>query len=294
MRLSFSIFFVLCALNGFSQVGINTTTPSAASVIDIQSSNGTNFGGLLPPRVDLADRDLIPVTAADEGMLVYVINPPNSQLQIWDGTAWRTLFPQSIEFSAVLAAWDVSGLPGGRNNYGPSPFNATSSNQSVTVGGLTRGSGLTTTGIAASSAWGANGWFAAAPTETQATAIANNNFATFTITPNFGINVSLTTIEPYNIRRSNEGPTTGIWQYSIDGTNFIDIGTSITWGRNTTATGNPQAALDLSSITDLQNLTSATTVTFRIVNWEATTNAGTWYINDHVAGPDFIIRGNIK
>lgn len=271
-------------------MGINTTTPSAASVIDVQSSsNGTSFGGFLPPRVTVAERDMIPVTVADEGMLVYVVNPPNSQLQIWDGTAWQTLFPQSVEFSAVLAGWDVNGL----SDYGETPFGTTVSSASVTVDGLTRGSGLTTGGTAAGNAWGAAGWYntgANMPDD----AIIDGSYVTFTITPNFGINISFTEIAPYNIRRSTTGPTTGLWQYSIDGTNFIDIGIPITWGSDTSATGNPQVALDLSGISYLQNLTSTTTVTFRIVNWGATAAGGNWYINDQVAGPDFIIRGNIK
>jgi len=287
MKNVFTIALLLTTLALFPQVGINTTTPSDASVIDIQSSNnGTNFGGMLPPRVTLAERDLIPVTAADEGMLVYVINPPNSQLQIWDGTAWQTLFPQNIEFSAVLAAWEVLGVGG----FGPSPFDATESSASVTVGGLTRGT-LTTTGVAAANAWGANGWFETSPSS-QFDAIAAGSFVTFTITPNFGVNVSLTTIEPYNIRRSDTGPTTGIWQYSINGTDFFDIGTPINWG-GSTAAGNPQVAIDLSGIADLQNLTSTTTVTFRIVNWGATGALETWYFNN-INGNDLIVRGNLR
>lgn len=290
MKNVLTIVLLFITLTVFTQVGINTTTPSGNSVIDIKSSNdGVNFGGLLPPRVTLAERDMISPDATDEGMLVYVMNPPNSQLQIWDGTAWQTLFPQNIEFSAVLAAWEMNGLTA----YGPSPFDASESSASVTIGGLIRGAGLNTGGTAAGNAWGARGWFDVGPDLPQ-DAIAAGSFVTFTINPNFGVNVSLTTIEPYNIRRSGTGPTTGIWQYSINGTAYSDIGTPITWGVVTTAAGNPQAAIDLSGIADLQNLTSTTTVTFRIVNWGAGETTGTWYINDQVAGNDFIIRGNIK
>lgn len=290
MRLFILTFLVLGALNGFSQVGINTTSPSEKSVIDIRSSSdGTSFGGFLPPRVTLAERDLIQPDPADEGMLVYVINPPNSQLQIWDGTAWRTLFPQSIEFSAVLAGWEMDGL----TNYGLSPYNATVTSASVTVGGLTRGSGLSTGGTAAGDAWGSAGWYSAAPTETQATSIANNKFVTFTITPNFGINLSITAIEPFRVQRSGTGPQNGIFQYSLDGVNFIDIGTVFTYPI-VGAPGNQIPSFDLSGIADLQNLTSTTTVTFRLVNWGATGTGGTWYIIDQNAGPDFIIRGNLN
>ncbi|MCR9181611.1 MAG: hypothetical protein NXH73_01680 [Flavobacteriaceae bacterium] len=290
MKQVLTIVLLFTTLTVFSQVGINTTTPSDASVIDVHStSDGIHFGGMLPPRVTLAERDLIPVTAADEGMLVYVLNPPNSQLQIWDGTAWQTLFPQSIEFSAVLAAWDVLGVGG----FGPSPFNASESSASVTVGGLTRGSGLTTSGGGSANSWGADGWESGLPNESQANSIATGKFVTFTVMPNFGVNVSLTTIEHYNIRRSGTGPTTGIWQYSINGTDFSDIGAPIIWGGDTSATGNPQAAIDLSGIADLQNLTSTTTVTFRIVNWDASGAGGTWYINN-INGNDLIVRGNLR
>jgi len=281
-----SLFFTI---NSVAQVGINTTNPSPAAVLDVSSSaDGTNFGGLMPPRVTPAERDLISVTPSDEGLMVYVINPPNSQLQIWDGTAWQTMFPQNIEIYTVLVAWDVLGVGG----FGPSPLNATTTHPAVSVGGLTRGAGLTTAGGGSNDSWGADGWYSTAPTETQASAIANNKFVTFSITPNFGVNLSILAIEPYNIRRSAAGPTTGIWQYSINGGAFVDIGTEITWGGTITAAGNDQVAIDLSGIADLQNLTSTTTVTFRIVNWGATASGGTWYVNN-IAGYDLNIRGNL-
>lgn len=275
-----------------SQVGINTTTPSAAAVLEISSSSdNVNFGGFMPPRVSPTERDDIPVTAADVGLMVYVINPPNSQLQIWDGSAWQTLFPQSVEFSKVLAAWEVLGLPGGLNNYGPSPFEATTNHPSVNISGLTRNGALTTINTGAANAWGANGWYNSGPNLPE-DAIAAGSFVTFTITPNFGVNVSLTAIEPYNIRRSGTGATTGIWQYSINSVDYFDIGSQISWGGDISGTGNTQTAIDLSGIGDLQNLTSTTTVTFRIVNWGASGAGGTWYINN-VNGNDLVIRGNL-
>lgn len=292
MKILLTIVFLFISISVFSQVGINTTTPSPAAVLDVNSSsNGTDFGGFMPPRVTPTERDAIPVTAADEGLMVYVINPPNSQLQIWDGSAWQTMFPRNIELSTTLAAWEVNGVHL-IQGFGPSPYDASTSHPGVTVGGLTRGSGLTTTGGAANNAWGANGWPSGLPTENQANAIATNKFVTFTITPSFGVNVSLTTIEPYNIRRSGTGPTTGIWQYSINGVDYFDIGSEITWGGDTSASGNNQVAINLSGIPELQNLTSTTTVTFRIVNWGTTNNGATWYVNN-INGNDLVIRGNL-
>jgi hypothetical protein len=275
----------------FSQVGINTTTPSPASVLDVNSSSdGTNFGGFMLPRVTVAQRDLIPATEEDAGLAVYVIDGANSQMQVWNGTTWRSLFPNSIEVSTIICAWDVNGLTA----YGPSPYAATITGNGVTIGGLTRGSGLTTTGMAAGSTWGATGWYEGSTPDMPNDAIAANTFVTFSITPSFGVEISLSVIEPYNIRRSGTGPTTGIWQYSINGGAYIDIGSPITWGPVTTpaAAGNLQSAINLTEISPLQNLTSDSTVTFRIVNWGASGNTGTWYIND-ISGNDLIIRGKI-
>ncbi|WP_339611238.1 hypothetical protein [uncultured Planktosalinus sp.] len=284
-----SLLFLFLYGTMHSQVGINTTTPSPASVLDVNSSSdGTNFGGFMPPRVSPAERDLIPVTASDEGLMVYVINPPNNQLQLWDGTSWQIVFPQQIFIDTIIASWDMEGLA----NYGPSPFTPGNSSSSVVVNGLERGTGLNTSGTAAGDAWGASEWYSAAPTETQSSAIANNKYVTFTITPNTGNNISISSIEPYNIRRSGTGPINGIWQYSIDGVNFIDIGTVINWGVTTSGAGNPQQAINLSGVNDLQNINSSTTITFRVVCWGATGTGGTWYFNDFGAGDDLIIRGN--
>lgn len=275
-----------------SQVGINTTTPSDASVLEIQSSgDGVKFGGFLPPRVTLAQRGSIPVTAADEGLIVFLSDGSTRCLQIYNGTenSWENmhcleLAPDSTPDPTVIAAWEVNGVTG----FGSSPFDATSSDPGVTIVGLTRGTGLTTSGTPAANAWGANGW----DTTNQADAIAANNFATFSITPNVDTNVSFTSIAPYNIRRSGTGPTTGIWQYSINGTDFFDIGSAITWGTTTSGAGNNQIAIDLSGIGDLQNVVSTTTVTFRIVNWNASNAGGVWYINN-VTGDDLIVNGII-
>jgi|GEM_PF-1788135 len=283
--LSILVFFLSLSL--FSQVGINTTTPSPAAVLDINSSNdGTNFGGLMPPKVTIAQRDLIPVTPADDGLLVYVTDGVNRYLQIYDGVdgVWRTIYPTSFELSALLVGWDVNDLI----NSGPSPFNPTYLHSSINAGGLTRGTGLgAATG---SNAWGANGF----NVPSQLDAINTNKFATFTITPSFGVIVSLTTIEPYNIRRSNTGPILGRWQYSVNGVDFFDIGSEISWGDILGTPGNPHLAIDLSGIAALQNLTSTTTVTFRIVSWGATNAVGTWYFENATSGNDLVIRGNIN
>lgn len=185
----------------------------------------------------------------------------------------------------TLAGWEMSGL----SAYGPSPFAASTSNANIAIGGLTRGSGITTTPTAAGNAWGGNGL-----NETSfANALTGNDFASFQITANAGFTVSLTQIAAYNIRRSSSGPTTGKWQYQVGSGSFVDIGTEITWGSSTAAGGNAQAAIDLSGISALQNVASGTTVTIRCVLWGGSAAAGTWYINNFQTGNDFVITGSV-
>ncbi|MCW5906832.1 MAG: putative Ig domain-containing protein [Chitinophagales bacterium] len=186
---------------------------------------------------------------------------------------------------SVLAAWDFNGY----SAYGSSPQAATSTHSNVTVVGLTRGSGVGTTPTAAANAWGGTDW---STSSSSATAISTNDFVTFSITANTGYDVSLSSISAYNVRRSTAGPTTGLWQYQIGSGSFTDIGSAITWGSITSASGNPQTAIDLSGISALQNISSGTTVTFRIVNYNAS-GTGSWYLNDPNAssGNDFVVNG---
>lgn len=70
-----------------AQVGINTVSPSDAAVLDVNSSSdGINFGGFLPPRVDSAGKMNIAskATASDEGLLIFFED--TRCLQIWNGT----------------------------------------------------------------------------------------------------------------------------------------------------------------------------------------------------------------
>ncbi len=204
-------------------------------------------------------------------------------LSLNSGTSWATL---------QLAAWDFSTLPGGTGNFGPSPDAATTTDSSVSAGSanLTRGSGLTTSGTGAAGAWGANGFSSSSTSESAA--ILANDYVTISLTVASGYSVSLSDIAAYNIRRSSTGPTTGIWQYSINGGAYTDIGNAITWG---TSGGNSQSAITLSSISDLQNLTAGTQVSFRVDSWGATSSSGTWYFNDlgNSTTSDLIFDGTV-
>jgi hypothetical protein len=191
--------------------------------------------------------------------------------------------------ASVLAGWSMSGLPGGSGNYGPSPFAPDNTDPNLTVGGLTRGSGVGTSGTGAAKAWGGNAW----NVTSESAAISGNLFATFTLTPKAGYKVSLSDIAAYNIRRSGTGPTTGIWQYQVGTGGFTDIGSSITWGSNTSSTGNGQGSVNLSGISALQNVPAGTTITIRLVNWNASGSSGTWYFNGQGTTPNLTFNGTV-
>ncbi|MCL2413780.1 MAG: chitobiase/beta-hexosaminidase C-terminal domain-containing protein [Bacteroidales bacterium] len=196
--------------------------------------------------------------------------------------------PQPIN----LATWTLSGMSGG----GVSPFAPTTSADGIIVGGLTRGgstTGLIASGSPAGSAWGgvitpANN----AGGGSMATAIANGSFVTFTVQAEVNNRVSLTQIGAYNVRRSAGGPQQGQWQYSLNGTDFFDIGSPITWGGTTSDAGNVQPAIDLSSINALQDVGNEVTITIRIVLWNNGNN-GTFWLNGHSNGGsmNFTING---
>lgn len=196
--------------------------------------------------------------------------------------------------TVTLAAWDFDPLTGGAGNWGPSPYTATVSNTNVVVGGLTRGSGVATdvSATASADAWGGHNF----QSTTALAAESANKFVTFSVTPNTGKTISLSSIEPYNIRRSGSGPNIGQWQYQVGSGSFTDIGSAITWGSTITSAGNSQTAIDLTSIAALQNV-SGTTVTFRVLLWGGTAAGGTWYFNDPPTASndlDLIITGSVR
>lgn len=183
----------------------------------------------------------------------------------------------------TAVSWsEINSLPGGNGNFGPSPYTPDVVHADVIATGLVRGAGIETTGTGAGNAWGGNGFTIGADLNG---AIAAGEYVYFSLTPNAGKKFSLSQIAPYNIRRSGSGPTIGQWQYSIDGINFFNIGGAITWGGTTNNRGNDQSAIDLSAISDLQEVTESTTVTFRLVTWGATNITGTFYFNAHTSVP---------
>lgn len=177
----------------------------------------------------------------------------------------------------------------GVSAYGPSPFAPTSTNPAVTTIGLTRGTGVGTGGTAAANAWGGSTW----GTFTDiADAITADATVTFSITPSNGVPVSIDSIDSYNLRRSSSGPSMVQWQYKLGAGAFVDIETPIDLTVSSSG-GNILPSLDLTGITDLNSVADGTTVTFRMVNWNAS-GTGTWYIQNFQTGDDFVVNGTVN
>jgi hypothetical protein len=187
-------------------------------------------------------------------------------------------------YTGILAGWDVNGL----TNFGVSPMSPTTNAPNVIVGGLTRGSGVTTPGTAAPGAWGGAAFNAAS----SPAAVTANEFATLSLTPAAGCQVSFGSVSAFNYRRSSTGPPSGVLQYRLGAGTFNDLAT---FSYATGSGGHALSAVDLSGIAALQTVGAGTNVTFRIVNYGASSSAGTWYIYDVAANsdPDFAISGTV-
>lgn len=83
--------FLFISMELFGQVGINTTSPSPASILEVSSTqDNIHFGGLMPPRVPtIANRNSIGPSFSDIGLLVFVDEV--QCLQVWNGTTWEDI-----------------------------------------------------------------------------------------------------------------------------------------------------------------------------------------------------------
>lgn len=171
----------------------------------------------------------------------------------------------------ILASWDVNAVSG----YGPSPLAPNVFHPDVVVQGLTRGSGVGTSGTAAARAWGGNGW---QQSVVASDAIAAGKFATFGFTSTAPSTVSFQQISKFNYRRSGTGPSSGVLQVQVGGGEFADIAT-LSFS-SSSSSGASLAPIDLSAISALQNVASGVPVVFRIVQLGATSSGGTWYVFD--------------
>ncbi len=287
---------------GVSSVAINSATLNAIVNPNNQATTAqflygltTNYNSTAAVTGTLAGGAALAVSAAITNlapatMYHFIITATNASGsvtgldQTFTTTSLNAGGAGGTNYAGILAGWDVSGL----TNYGTSPQAPTSNAPNVLVVGLTRGSGLTTNSSAAAHTWGANGW----STTTAAAGITANQFMTFSLTVTNGGTMNISNLSRFDYKRSNTGTTNGVLQYQTGGGAFTDI-TNLIF---TSPSGASLGPIDLSGFGALQNITPGTTVTFRLVNYNAGGAGGNWYIYD-LAGStalDFSVSGSVS
>ncbi|MCH8495692.1 MAG: CHRD domain-containing protein [Balneolales bacterium] len=181
----------------------------------------------------------------------------------------------------TLAAFNLTGA----EQPAVSPFPSTTSADNV-AGSLGRGSGLTATSL--NNGFSSNAFDVA----TFETAFEEDKHLDVVIQLEPGYKANLSSIE-YYFRRSNTGPTTAKWAYSLDGEEFTiftdDIDMS-EFGANDTKYG----PVDLSDIEELQGVLSYDAVILRMVTWGASASGGTGAFGRFTGGDDVVVTGTVE
>ena len=186
--------------------------------------------------------------------------------------------------TGAMLTWNVAG----QTNYGTQGLKATTVAAGVTNSlGLTRGSGVTTSGTAASGAWGGANW-----QSTSSAGISGSDFVTFGATVASGQTLSLSSVD-LNYRRSSSGATSGLWQYQLNAGGWVTIGDFTNEFSSTSSSGAAMPELNLSGITALQNLAAGTAFNLRLTPYGSTSSGGTWYVYD-INGKDLVLNGTVK
>ncbi|MFT5077559.1 MAG: hypothetical protein ACI825_000259 [Planctomycetota bacterium] len=88
----FLFFLFIIPLVSLGQVGIGTTTPCDASMLEISgSADGVNYKGLIPPRLpSQAYKANINPATTDIGLMIFVED--TGTLEMWNGTAWEVAY----------------------------------------------------------------------------------------------------------------------------------------------------------------------------------------------------------
>jgi hypothetical protein len=189
-----------------------------------------------------------------------------------------TLLPAAAD---VIAAWETTG----QSSFGTQGLAATTSAPGVSVGGLSRGSGVSTSGSGiAANAWGAQGFDAATVEE----AAAAGNFITFTVTSGSGAGISFETFD-LHYRRDGSGPELAALQFQIGSGGFIDVEEFFLVSGMAGGVIDP---IDLTGYEDLQGVTGQT-VTFRLIPYGTTDPGDNFFVYGPIAGADLVVEGQV-
>jgi len=110
MKNFFVCLIILTSQIASSQVGIGTTSPASAAMLEVSSTSdgGLNYKGFMPPRVpNNIARDAINPTLGDRGLTVFVEG--SGCLQLWNGTAWEDIHClNTVTLFGVFQNFDLS------------------------------------------------------------------------------------------------------------------------------------------------------------------------------------------
>ncbi|OAQ39320.1 hypothetical protein A5893_11710 [Pedobacter psychrophilus] len=180
-------------------------------------------------------------------------------------------------------------------------------NEGMEISTLSRGAGFKPSGLARAFSSALTNYpfppppVTTPPTPAQSTskqqALDDNVYYEITVKPKTNFTASLSSIEA-KIRRSAAGVQSYRWSYSVNGAAFIEIGTAdVTGFTDTNDFGVAQAPIDLSTIPDLQNISSSTTIRLRIYAWGISSTGGSTAFARYVATdltPVLAIRGEVN
>jgi len=183
-----------------------------------------------------------------------------------------------------IVGWDFEGFDGNEESVEATTLDPFLKNSSIV-----RGDGINPNTLANS--FNSSG-FTNDSTATIEDAIANNDYIEFTMQAQDGFTVSLSSIDA-RFRRSSTGPDHFQWMYSLDefATDGIEIGEVIIYEEEG-GNGHDQDIIDLSGITELQDVDSETVITVRLYGWNAGAAGGTFALGRR-SGNDLEITGSI-
>ena len=184
--------------------------------------------------------------------------------------------------AGIIAAWETTG----QGSFGTQNLAPTAAAPQVSVGGLTRGPGVSTAGAGAiADGWGGKGFDAT----TIEDAVAAGDFITFTVTPGSGAEVSFETFN-FNYRRDGSGPVSAVLEVKVGSGDFIEV-EPIDLDVGTT-TGEAIDTIDLTGVPELASV-SGQTVTFRIVVYGGEDEFDKFWFYGPIAGYDLKVEGQI-
>lgn len=181
----------------------------------------------------------------------------------------------------VIAGWNLKAYSTGNNSI-PGSLNATTQDANIETPVLSRGSGLTPSYF--NYAYFSDVTSTSATGNTAINAVNNGDYYLVTLKAATGT-MNITKIN-YQLYRSANGPNTFRWAYSINGGAYVNVGTADVTYTGTENLGLVQSPIDLSGITELQNIPATSTVTFRLLGWGAATGTRRFGLGRNASASD--------